>query len=100
MVAIIIQPPRLDETVPDLFSSRTVAWADRSLSVAWSTSASSLRDSLLCLSIVIHAVRGTAAPPLKRAVRTARAVVRSRLAVPGLSPRGGIGVWSSFGWQR
>src|SRR3954451_16497300 len=45
MVAIIIQPPRLDDTVPDLFSSRTVAWSDSSRSCAWSTSASSLRGS-------------------------------------------------------
>src|SRR6187397_2325889 len=37
IVAIIIQPPRLLDVVPGLFSSRTVAWSASSRSLDWST---------------------------------------------------------------
>ena len=37
IVAIIIQPPRLLDTVPGLFSRRTVAWSDSCRSCPGST---------------------------------------------------------------
>ena len=40
IVAIIIQPPRLLDAVPGLFSSRTVAWSASARSLSWSTATS------------------------------------------------------------
>src|SRR3954447_23066814 len=37
IVAIIIQPPRLLDTVPGLLSNRTVAWSESCRSRSWST---------------------------------------------------------------
>src|SRR3954452_17901212 len=56
IVAIIIQPPRLLDTVPGLLSNRTVAWSESCRSRAWSTVTS--WETLRCMWVAAVSTPG------------------------------------------